>query len=646
MRSLQAMLALAFLTGMLASTVAAEDVAAAKLGQRIADVQLTDAAGKPWSLSGIKDKKAVVVLFLSFECPVSTNYSPVLADMAQRTAAEGVEFVGICASEGETAASVAKHADDFKLGFPVYHDPQGAAIAAFKAEKTPEAFLLDANGILRYRGRIDDGFAARLKKNLQISHHDLKKAIDEVVAGKPVSTPVTEAIGCLLRIEKETKTDGKVTYYRDVAPILQARCQECHRPGQVGPFSLTNYRQAVNWADDIKAYTASRAMPPWKISEGIDFQHDRRLSEQEIATLAAWVDEGTPEGNPADAPPAVTYSDSWKLGTPDLVLDSGEDFVLGPGGRDLFRVLVMPTNLDEDKFVVAWEVRPGNPRVVHHTLNFIDTTGQGRKMEKNAQEAEKKENREFDRGPGYSVAMGVGFFPQGNLGGWAPGQRPHELPEGYGFQLPKKSDVVVQVHYHRNGRVERDRLQIGLYFAKKSEGMKVYKGGVIPGRFVAIPPHLSNYKVTGKTTVEDDCVLHSIMPHMHLIGRQIKVTMTPPEGEKQTLLHISDWDYNWQETYYLKTPLALKPGTVMEVEAIYDNSTSNPNNPNSPPRFVTFGEQTTNEMCFVFLGATSDGPRRSPFGRPRLRRPERNDSTEAKTETAPAAASNKPSGGD
>jgi hypothetical protein len=142
-----------------------------------------------------------------------------------------------------------------------------------------------------------------------------------------------------------------------------------------------NYKQAVNWADDIKEYTGSRAMPPWKIAEGIDFNHDRRLSDQEIATLAAWVDEGTPEGNPAEAPPERTYSDGWKLGPPDMVLNSGEDFVLGPGGRDLFRVFVMPTNLDEDKYVVAYEVKPGNPRVVHHTLNFIDGTGQGRKKE-------------------------------------------------------------------------------------------------------------------------------------------------------------------------------------------------------------------------------------------------------------------------
>jgi peroxiredoxin len=594
-----------------------EPSAGSRLGVRIANVTFKDAAGKMTSLYDLKEKKAVVVVFLSFECPNSTSYSPLLADLARSYGSKGAAFVGVCCTDGEDAASVARHAEEYKLGFPVWKDEQGAAVEALKAQVTPEAFVLDHNFVLRYRGRIDDGFTARLKKNLQITHHDLRNALDEVLAGKPVSQPLTEAVGCPISIEKKVKKDGAVTYHRDVQPILQKHCQSCHRPGQVGPFSLMTYRQAVNWASDIKDYTQSRQMPPWKVSEGVAFHNDRRLSEKEVTTLAAWVDEGTPEGNPRDARPAPSFTDGWQLGEPDLVLSPKADFVLGPGGRDLFRCFVLPTNLTEDKYVVAFEVKPGNPRVVHHTLNFIDATGQARRLEERGQEKEKdKKETDHDRGPGYSVAMGVGFFPQGGLGGWAPGQQPHQLPPGYGFRLPRGSDVVVQVHYHRNGRVERDRIRIGLYFAKKSEGMKPYKGGVIPGRFLAIPANNSSFKVTGNLTVAQDCMLHSIMPHMHLIGKQIRVTLQPPEGQKQLLLAIKEWDYNWQETYFLKEPLPLKAGSVLEVEAIYDNSEKNPNNPNHPPRAVLLGEQTTNEMCFVFLGATSDGPGRSPFSRP------------------------------
>jgi hypothetical protein len=609
-----------------ASQARADDPpAGAKLGTKIANVTFKDGAGKAASLYDLKDKKAVVVVFLSFECPVSTNYSPILAQMAKTYADKGVAFVGVCCTEGETAASVAKHAEEFKLGFPVHKD-ETAAAEALKAEITPEAFVLDHNFVLRYRGRIDDGYHERLKKNLTISSHDLRDALDELLAGKPVSRPLTEAVGCRVHPTREVKKDGKVTYHRDVLPILQNACQSCHRPGAVGPFSLMTYRHAVNWASDIKSYTESRQMPPWKPAEGVAFRNERKLTDKEIATLAAWVDGGTPEGDPKDAPPKKEFTDGWQLGKPDLVLTPKDDFVLGPGGRDLFRCFVMPTNLEEDKYVVAFEVKPGNPRVVHHTLNFIDTTGQGRKLEERAQEREKdRKADDYDRGPGYSSAMGIGFGPRGALSGWAPGQMPRKLPEGYGFFLPKGSDLVVQTHYHRNGRVEKDRLQIGLYFATKTEGMKQFRGGVIPGRFLFIPADNDNFKVTGSLPVVQDCELHSVMPHMHLLGKQIKVTVKPPEGDPVTLVAIKDWDYNWQETYFLEKPMKLKAGTVLDVEAYYDNSSKNPNNPFSPPRLVTLGEQTTNEMCFIFLGATTDGARRSPFGSPAgLGRPREN----------------------
>ncbi|HXY37335.1 MAG TPA: redoxin domain-containing protein, partial [Planctomycetaceae bacterium] len=228
-----------------------ESLTSAKLGQKIGDVNFVDAAGKKLALTDLKGTKATVVVFLSFECPVSTSYSPVLSGMQKRYADRGVTFVGICASEAETPASVAKRVAEFSLGFPVYCDNQGLAVAAFKAEKTPEAFVLDHNLVLRYRGRVDDAFAARLKRNQQIKSHDLENALDEIIAGKAVSRPITETIGCLIGAEKATKKDGSVTYYRDVLPLLQANCQQCHRPGEIGPFALMNYKQAVNWAEDI-----------------------------------------------------------------------------------------------------------------------------------------------------------------------------------------------------------------------------------------------------------------------------------------------------------------------------------------------------------------------------------------------------------
>ena len=471
--------------------------------------------------------------------------------------------------------------------------------------------MLDHNFVLRYRGRIDNEYAARLKKNPKITRHDLRQALDELLAGKPIGDPVTKAVGCPIQGEKETKTTGAVTYYRDVLPILQNNCQTCHRPGEVGPFALMTYRQAVNWAEDIKQYTQERKMPPWKPIEGAPFHSDRRLAGKDIKTLAAWVDGGTPEGNPKDAPLPRKFTEGWQLGKPDLVLTADGDFQVGPGGRDIFRWFAMPTHLTEDKHVVAVEVRPGNPRVVHHALLYVDTSGAARAKELREKERAKDDD-EVDIGAGYNGNMvTAGFRPRSSLGGWAPGMGARYLPAGTGYLLPKGSDVVMQLHYHRNGRLEKDRTRIGLYFAKEPikkplQGMVIAGGtGRLP--FFIIPKGDEHFRVQGAVKVEQDCDLHTIMPHMHMIGKEIKVTMTPPKGKPQTLIAIKDWDYNWQETYYFKKSVPIKAGTVLEVAAFYDNSAKNPNN---PPKTVYTGEQTTNEMCFIFLGATSDKPGR------------------------------------
>jgi thiol-disulfide isomerase/thioredoxin/mono/diheme cytochrome c family protein len=605
-----------------------------KLNKKIDSFTLEDSAGKPFALADLKEKKAVVVVFLSFNCPVSNSYSPTLIGLHQAYAGKGVAFVAVNSSDDLTRAELAKSAAEYRLPFPVLKDDGFRAADAFKAKVSPEVFVLDHNHVLRYRGRIDNAYAARLKKNRQTTEHNLKDALEDVLAGKPVRKPATPAVGCPIQRERVVKKEGKVTYHRDVLPILQAHCQQCHRPGEVGPFSLMTYKQAVTWAHDIKEYTQSRKMPPWKPVAGVAFHNERRLSEQELKTLAAWVDDDTPQGDPKDAPKPREFTDGWQLGKPDLVLTVPEDMVVGAAGRDLFRCFVLPTGLTEDKYIVAVEVRPGNKRIVHHTLNFFDTTGQARKLAQKEKDRTKKPD-EKDRGPGYSVAMGIGFIPSpdkfGGLGGWAPGQLARQLPAGYGYPLPKGSDVVLQVHYHRNGRLEKDRTSIGLYFAKSNKGIRPFKAAVIPGLFLAIPAGAEKYRVTGSIECLEEGDLRSVMPHMHMLGKQIKVTMTQPGGKPQTLIDIHDWDYNWQETYFLKAPIKVQSGTKFVVEAIYDNTDRNPNNPFKPAQWVRFGEQTDNEMCFVFLGLTNDDTtsRRFRFSRGglggRLRPPARQE---------------------
>ena len=214
------------------------------------------------------------------------------------------------------------------------------------------------------------------------------------------------------------------------------------------------------------------------------------------------------------------------------------------------------------------------------------------------------------------VSPSVGFRPQGGLSGWAPGTMPRFLPESSGFYLPKNADVVMQVHFHRNGRVEKDRTQVGLYFNKgkvdRPWRASEMAGGVGFGnlRVFSVPPNAERHHIQGDKWANGDFTLHTIMPHMHMVGKEIKVTMTPPGGETTTLIAIKEWDYNWQETYRFKEPIHVKKDTKFHVDAYYDNSTKNPNNPFNPPQQITFGEQTFNEMCYIFMGGTADTPGR------------------------------------
>jgi peroxiredoxin/mono/diheme cytochrome c family protein len=599
---------------LLARPAPAQEGPPANLGKKIANVTLRDAAGKPWSLRQARDHKAVVVVFLSFECPVSNSYAQPLAELHEAYRGRGVAVVGVCPRDEGDSAKVARLAREFKIPFPVLRDNRMAAARALQASVTPEAFVLDPGRVLRYRGRIDDAYAARLKKNPKVTRADLRLALDDLLAGKPVRQAATQAVGCPLLLEDLPRvTTGKVTYHRDVLPILQKSCQSCHRPGGVAPFSLLTYRQAVNWSGDIKEYTRTRRMPPWKPVEGPDFHGERKLTEREIATLTAWVDAKMPEGQPKDAPPPAKFAEGWQLGKPDLILTVGEDFHLGATGPDHFRCFPLPVKLNEDRYITAVEVRPGNPRIVHHAVLLLDRTGVARKHE--AEEWKRAKKDAPDRGPGYHSAMAAELLPSflagpwPLLGVWAPGQVPQHVPGGLGYHVPRGSDLVMQIHYSRSGRPEKDRTSIGLYFARKPS-TRAIEGISLFGRVKPIPAGAERFRVTLTNWVERECEVYSAFPHMHLIGKEMTLKMTPPGGKTSTLIRITDWDFNWQETYYFKKPIRVPAGTRFDLEAIYDNSSKNPHNPNNPPKTVQPGLQTGNEMCAVLLEATSSRPGR------------------------------------
>lgn len=537
---------------------------------------------------------ALALVFYSSECPISNAYSPTLNEVAASLPADKIRMVGVCVDPDLSDADVVTHAKDFGLKFPVIRDRRGALTAKLGAAVTPESFVIDADGKVRYRGRVDDQFAGRRKPNAHPATHELRDALAAVTSGKEVAIPFVEAVGC--PVPEPLKTDAAPTYAKDVARILQKNCQECHRKGQVGPFALETYEQARKRADDIASVTEDRMMPPWKPTPGVGpgFKHDRSLPAADLATLAAWAAAGAPEGNPAETPAAPTWPDDWVLGTPDLVVDTGVDYAVPAQGGDVYRCFVVPTKLPSDVYISAIEYRPGNHRLVHHMLAYVDTSGKAR------------ERDAADPGPGYECFAGPNVEIHGDLGGWAPGNEPSRLPEGIGRSLPKGADVIVQVHYHPDGKPGTDRSRIGLHFSRKPI-KQVLHWAATADLGLKIKAGDSNHESKSAWPAPVDLVAYAVTPHMHLLGKDMTLGITYPDGKKVPLVKIADWDFNWQNTYYFAEPLEMPKGSELTLVSHFDNSESNPRNPNHPPKTVKWGEATTDEMSIGFIAVTKKG---------------------------------------
>lgn len=394
--------------------------------------------------------------------------------------------------------------------------------------------------------------------------------------------------------KKPTPAPKKPTYAVDVAPILNARCVTCHRPGEVAPFSLIGYDNAKKWAKMTTVVTESKRMPPWKAVEGFGEHKDANiLSADEIALLAAWNKAGAPAGDLKKAPPVPKFSSDWTLGKPDMILQPSRDFKLEAEGQDVYRNFVIRNDSEGDRWVNAMDVKPGNAKVVHHVIVWID--GQNK--------APALEAKQGDGQEGYvSSGGGAGFIPTGSLGGWAPGLRARRLPEGTAFRVPPKANMVIQVHYHRSGKPETDRTRVGVYFAKAKPEREM-KLAWLANPMIDLPPD----KVT-QTYLDKKfpvpVTIYSVMPHMHLLGRKMKSWLEFPDGTKKPLVQVDDWDFNWQLNYSLKEPITAPAGTKLIVEGEYDNTTQNPRNPSDPPRRVRWGEETTDEMFLLVTSYT------------------------------------------
>jgi peroxiredoxin len=545
------------------------------VGRTIEGFELHDHLGAPRKLSDWSGKEGVVIVFLGTECPLARQYALRLAELATRYEPRGVAFVGINSNQQDSLAEIAHYARESGISFPILKDPASKVADQFGAKRTPEAFVLDSDRRIRYWGRIDDQYGVGYSRS-KATRNDLALALDELLAGKEISRPAVEPVGCIIGRVRRTPPAGDITYTKHVAAIVHRHCVRCHRPGEVAPFALTAYDDVRSWAETIQEVIADGRMPPWHANPKHGrFMNDARLPDSAKELVAAWVRNGCPEGDKADLPELPQFAEGWQIPKPDVVFQMPGPFAVPARGVVEYQHFTIDPGFKEDKWVKCAEVRPGNRMVTHHLIAFFHPPG--------TEEFEPIE-------PLYN-----------SIAGFAPGMPPSIYPEGMYRRIPAGSKIIIQAHYTPNGKAQTDRSELGLVFADPKSVQKEFTVAAALNWQFMIPPGAKGHRVEASHRLEQEALLFALTPHMHLRGKSFRFDAIYPDGREEILLDVPRYDFNWQNTYALTEPLRLPEGTQIRCTAAYDNSAENLANPN-PNLPVTWGDQTWQEMMIGTMG--------------------------------------------
>jgi len=527
---------------------------------------------------GFARGEIVVVCMTEVGCPIAGKLAPRLERLASELGPRRVRLVGLDASVQDSLTEIARESKELGRTFPVFKDARQELARALDVNTTTETFLFDGRGRLRYRGAVDDQYA-RGAARPEPTQNFLVQAIHAVLQGEDPPLSTSAAAGCLWTLLPPNELPpAEPTYSHDIAPILRARCEACHRPGQVGPFALQSYDDAKGHAKTIASVLQDGIMPPWKADARFDgvFANQRKILPAEKELVLRWIAGGMQRGNTADDPKPATWPEGWSIGTPDLVLqpeiDARDGKPLPPEGYAVpregvveYQHFTIKTRYPQDRWIRALEVKPGAPDVVHHVLVAIQAP-----------------NGRIDE--------------RSYLAVYVPGDTPSVYPAGYAKRLPAGATLVFQVHYTPNGKERRDRSSLAIVFAKEAPEFEVVTDSVINETF-EIPPGAENHEVRASRVLKDDSGLVALFPHMHKRGKDFRFVAHLPDGGERELL-LSHYDFNWQESYLWADPQFLPAGTKLECIGHFDNSKKNPNNPD-PSVTVRWGQQTFEEM---FIG--------------------------------------------
>ena len=539
--------------------------------------QLPTMDGQLVAIDKAPDVKATVVCFLGAECPMVKIYSPRLIAFANQFSAQGVRFVAVNSNRQDTLDDIRGYLNQHPLPFPYVRDEGNAVADQFGATRTPEVFVLNSELQIVYHGRIDDQYEPGINRPAA-THNDLRNAIEQTLAGQPVAVAKTPPVGCMIGKIRRPVTPSpeatvQVTYCDQVARVLQKHCIECHRAGEIGPFALDSYEEAVGWADTSLEVIDNGRMPPWHASsEHGTFANARDMPAADKEIIRQWIAAGMPKGDESKMPEPANFASLWADGQkPDLeIAMRAEPYKIPAEGTVEYQYFVIDPGFTEEKWVKAAQVIPGNRSVVHHAIVFI-------------------------RPPDDQPFRGVGW-----LTAYVPGQRMIPMPPGHARRVPAGSRLVFQMHYTTNGTEQEDLSKVGVIFADPTEVTEEVITLIGIDQEFEIPPQAENHEVKGRVRwMPKDGKLLAIAPHMHVRGKSFEMSAEKPDGST-TLLNVPQYDFNWQHSYVLSEPVPLSEITNLNFTATFDNSEKNPFNPD-PTQWVNWGDQTWEEMAVVFL---------------------------------------------
>lgn len=561
------------------------------LGAQVAGLELVDVRYRvPRGLDDLlRDQRACVLAFTTLDCPLAGRYLPRLVALEAELRPRGVRFALVNVGPHDGMNAVAARALEAGVDFPALKDPRGDVARALGVERSPEVVVLDAARRLRYRGRIDDQHRVSGERPTP-TREDLREALEDVLQDRPVRTAETPVDGCRLARPPAASGSQPAPTFDAVSPILERACQGCHRPGGQAPFELVTYDDTRALSDTIAEVVRDERMPPWYASPttGAPFANHPPLTADERATLIAWAEADAPAGRAPPREPTFPPDTGWVIDEPDLVLTMASEARLPAEGFIPYRYELLPYVFEHETWLSQVQLRPSNPRVMHHC------------------------NLAY-------VLPEDGFKDAHFITGQVPGGEPARLDAGLGIRLPAGAMLVLQIHYVTTGKEERDRISVALRYPRGVVRKEVRHLRLSDHRFV-IPPGAPAHEVRDARTLDADVTGLALFMHMHLRGRDATFLAHRPDGATERLLQVPAYSFDWQLTYHVAPgQMRLPRGTRVECVAHYDNSAWNPFNPD-PSATVREGAQTHDEMFFGFFFYTEDAERLSVRVDPRTGR--------------------------